>query len=117
MVSPPAGGKDFGPAVLYVAQHKRDKSPRRIVRRSRGHRRSRTSLLRRRPTAEQDLSAIEKHAGIDAEIPADQSDNDDRSDPETALATWHAATRCADFAIILDVAAGTKIIRAHVVPF
>src|SRR4029077_7301656 len=113
MVSPPAGGKDFGPAVLYVAQHKRDKSPRRIVRRTRGHRRSRTGLLRRRPTAEQDLSAIEKHTRIDAEIPADQSDNDYRSDPEAALPARHAATRRADFAIVLDVAAGTEIIRAH----
>jgi hypothetical protein len=59
------------------------------------------------------LRAVEKHARIDAEVPADQPDNDDRADAEAAGSARHAAARGAGFAIVLDIVAGTEIIGAH----
>ena len=66
-----------------------------------------------RPAAGENLRAVEQHARIDAEVPADQSDNDDRADTEAAGSARHAAARGARFAIVFDIVAGTEIIGAH----
>src|SRR5689334_18660459 len=109
MIGFPAGGEHLGPAVLGVPQHQRDKFSVRIVWRAGLNRWSGTRLLgRRTDTAEQ----VENYVRIDAKIPANQADDDDGADTETAAPAWHTA-RCARLAIVFDVAAGTKIICAH----
>ena len=113
VIGPPAGGEDFRPAILGVAEHQRDELAGRVGRRSRRDRRGVAGLLRGRAAAGENLRAVEQHAGIDAEVPADQSDNDDRADAEAAGAARHAAARRALLAIVLDIAAGAEIIGAH----
>src|SRR5262249_29502890 len=92
------------------AEHQRHELAGRIVRRAGGNRRRRAALLRACPPAGENLRAIEQHARIDTEIPADQADNDDRADAETTCAAGYAATR---FAIVLHIVTWTKIIGTH----
>src|SRR5262249_43479499 len=54
----------------------------------------------------------EDHVRIDAKIPADQADDDDGANAETAPAARHPA-RCASLAVVFDVAAGTELVGAH----
>src|SRR5262249_7738156 len=109
MIGPAAGGEDFTPAVLCVAQDQCNEFAGRIVGRANVHRRSRARLFRGRTAAE----AIENEAGINAKIPTDQSNDNDRADTEAARTPRHSAARRASFAIIFDVATGAEIIRAH----
>src|SRR5437763_8165893 len=109
MIGPAARGKDLAPAILGVAEDERNKFPGRIVRRAGVNRRSLARLLGWRTHA---AEQVEDYARIDAEIPADQADDDDGADAETAPASWHPAGR-ARLAIIFDVAARTEIIGAH----
>src|SRR5262249_32170242 len=75
----------------------------------RSHRRSRARLLGRRTEPAEE---VEDHARIDAKIPADQADDNDGANAETASAAGHPA-RCAGLAIVFDVAARTEIVGAH----
>src|SRR3984957_14031823 len=113
MVGPAAGGEHLGPAVFGVAEDLRHEPAGRVGRRAGRDVRGLLGLLRRRAAAGENLRAVEQHARVDPEIPADQPDDDDRADTKAAGAARHAAARRALFAIVLDIAAGTQIIRAH----
>ena len=67
-------------------------------------------LPRGRAAAGENLRAVEQHARVDAEIPADQPDDDDCADAEAAGSARHAAApaRRASSAIVLDIVAGAK---------
>src|SRR5262249_33064539 len=109
MIGPAASGEDFTPAVLCVAQDQCNEFAGRVVGRANIHRRSRARLCRGRTAAE----TIENEAGINAKIPTDQSNDNDRADAEATGTSRHAAAGRASFAIIFDIATGAEIIRAH----
>ena len=109
--------ENLGPAVLGVAEHQGDELAGWIGRRTAADLRRWRALLRGRAAAGQNLRAVQKHARVDTEVPADQADDNDRSDPEAARSAWHAAaTRCTGLAIVFDIVAGPKIIGTHM-PF
>src|SRR5262249_4172993 len=110
MIGATAGSENFLPGVFGIAEHQRHELAGRIVRCAGGNRRRRAALLRACPPAGENLRAVEKHARIDTEIPADQADNDDRADAETTGAAGYTAAR---FAIVLHIVTGTKIIGTH----
>ena len=57
--------------------------------------------------------AVEQHARIDTEVPADQPDDDDRTDAEAAGPARQAAAGGAGCAVVLDIVAAAEIIPAH----
>src|SRR5262249_35002748 len=109
MIGPATGGEDFTPAVFRVAQDQCNEFTGRIVGCANVYRRGRARLFRGRSAAE----AIENEAGINAKIPTDQSNDNDRADTEATGTSRHAAAGRASFAIIFDIATGAEIIRAH----
>jgi hypothetical protein len=58
------------------------------------------------------LVSVEQYAWINPKVPTNQSDNNDSANAETAGTAWDAAG-CARFAVVFNIAAGTKIIGAH----
>ena len=57
-------------------------------------------MPRRRLAACEDLRSVKQNSGVDAEIPANQADDDDSPNSEAPGPYWHTAPRCARFAII-----------------
>src|SRR5580698_951504 len=112
MIGPIVGGEDFTPGIFGAAEDQRDEAAGSVLWRARLRRRRLSGLLRA-PAAGKNLRAVEQHARIDTEIPADQADDDDSSDAEPSGAARHAAARCTGLPIILDVIAWTEIIGAH----
>src|SRR6185437_2235793 len=114
MIGTARGGEDFAPAVLGIAEDQRNESPGRVGRRAGGDRRRAATLLRPRCAAGENLRPVQQHARIDTEIPADQSDDDDRADAEPAAAARHSdAAANAARAIVFNVVAGPEIVGTH----
>ena len=114
VIGPAAGGENFASSGPRCRR-----APRRRIRRSASLRRAGVRpaapgcCCLRPAAAGQNLRAVDQHARIDAEIPADQADDDDGADAEPAGAARHAAARRARFAIVFDIVAAAEIIPTH----
>src|SRR5580693_485558 len=115
MIGAAAGSENFAPAVLGVAEHQRNEVAHRVGRRAGVHLGRLSRLSRVRAVAGKDLCSIQQHTRINAEVPADQPDNDDGADAQTASAAWNSThpARCALLAIVFDVVAGPEVICLH----
>src|SRR5215469_11410180 len=117
MIGTPAGGEDLGPNILRAAQHGGYELTGLVVGRASIDLGRWAGLLRGLSTSGEDLSAVDKHAWIDTERPAEQAENDDHADAETATAARYAeaaTARRARLTVILDIATAAKILPAHI---
>jgi len=104
MIGTPIGGEDFGPNILRAAQHRGYELTGLVVWRAGVDLGRWTTLLRGLSATGEDLCATDEDAWIDTERPADQAENDDHPDAETAAAAGYAqaaTTRRARLAVIL----------------
>src|SRR5215469_6601251 len=117
MIGTPIGGEDFGPNILRAAQHRGYELTDLVVWRDGVDIGRRATLLRGLSATGENLCATDEDAWIDTERPADQAENDDHADPETATAAGYAqaaTTRGASLAVILDVATLAQILPTHI---
>jgi hypothetical protein len=117
MIGAPVGGENLGPNILGTAQHRSHEFTGLVVRSAGVDLGRWAGLLRGLSTAGEDLCAADENAGIDTERPADQAENDDHANAETATAAGYAQPATAPrarLAVILDVATLAKIIPTHI---
>src|SRR6516225_2017058 len=117
MIGTPIGGEDLGPNIFRAAQHRGYELTGLVVWGAGVDLGRWATLLRGLSTTGEDLCAADKHAWIDTERPADQTENNDHADAETATATGYAqapAARRTRLAVILDVATLAQIVPAHI---
>src|SRR6516225_6526610 len=117
MIGTPIGGKDLGPNILRAAQHRGYELTGLVVWRAGIDLGRWATLLRGLSATGKNLCAADKHAWIDTERPADQAENDDHADAETATAARYAeaaTARRARLAVILDVGTLAQILPAHI---
>src|SRR5262249_30347969 len=99
MISPPGGRKDFRPLIFGLAQYGGDELPGGIVGRAGVYIRSGARLLRSRAAAKDLLCPVKQQAWVNAEIPADQRDNNHHADAKATAASGNTAG-CARLAIV-----------------
>src|SRR6516162_4917264 len=117
MIGTPIGGEALGPNILRAAQHSGYEFTGLVIWRAGIDLGRWAGLLRGVSTTGEDLCAANQDAWIDTERPADQAENDDHADAETATAAGYAqaaTARRARLAVILDVATLAQILPAHI---
>src|SRR6516162_6851252 len=117
MIGTPIGGEDFGPNILRTTQHRGYESTGLVIWCAGVDLGRWASLLRSFSTTGEDLCAANEHAWIDTERPADQAENDDHADAETATAARYAeaaTARRARLAVILEIGTLPQILPAHI---
>src|SRR6185369_15656725 len=111
--------ENFLPGIFCVAENGSDKIAHLVGRLACRLPRLRLVGLLLVSAAVHNLSPADQNARVDTERPADQSENDDGSDPHAAAADRDAHTAAADAAAtfltarILDIVAAAKIIPTH----
>ena len=117
MIGTPIGGEDLGPNILRTTQHRGYEFTGLVIWCAGVDLGRWASLLRGVSTTGEDLCAANEHAWIDTERPADQAENDDHPDAETATAARYAeaaTARRARLAVILDIDTLAQILPAHI---